>query len=99
MKGIWSPITKSLLEIKHVRASSPFFQLGKHFVYEITVSLFRHSYETVETGDMDVDSFINSEIDNVLNPETDVEEYGQNDDIDTQGPDIEFDPSNPFGVR
>lgn len=96
---MWSPITNSLLEIKYVSATSPFFQLGKHYVYRITVSLFRYSYEDIDTGDANVDAIIDAEIGNILDPSTDVEEYGQNDDVDTEGPEIEFDPSNPFSVR
>lgn len=96
---VWSPITQSLLEIKHVDASSPFFQFGKNYVYRITVSLFRYSYENIDTGDASVDSIIDSEIGDILDPSTEVEEYGQNDALESEGPDIEFDPSNPFSVR
>lgn len=95
---VFMPVTNTILEIKFVDMESPFFEKGKQYVYEIKLEAFEYSYEDVETGDMDLDSILDEL--KVPNQQEDTEEYGQNEDIDTDpNVDIDFDPNNPFGVR
>lgn len=96
---IFMPITNAILEIKFVDHESPFFEKGKQYVYEVKVEAFEFSYESVQTGNHEIDEILD-EMDSVIDPEADTEEYGQNSDIETDtSTDVEFDPTNPFGVR
>lgn len=96
---IFMPITNAVLELKFVDHESPFFEKGKQYVYEIKVEAFEFSYEQIETGDPDIDDVL-GDMDSVLDPETQTEEYGQNDDIENDtSSNISFDPNNPFGAR
>jgi hypothetical protein len=95
---IYMPVTNTLLEVKFVNNESPFFEKGKQYVYELKLETFEYSYEDIQTNDFDIDQ----ELDDMFNPqpETIVEDYGDNDDLDADpAQDINFDPSNPFGVR
>ncbi len=95
---IYMPVTNTLLEIKFVNNESPFFEKGKQYVYELKLETFDYSYEEIQTDDFDIDA----ELDSMFNtqPDTVVEEYGDNDELDSDpAQDIIFDPTNPFGVR
>lgn len=95
---IFMPITNAVLEIKYVDHESPFFEKGKQYVFELKTEAFEYSYEQVETGDPDIDDILSQM--NIDDSITDPEEYSNNDDIDTdERSDIEYDPSNPFGLR
>lgn len=96
---IYMGVTNAILEIKYVEQESPFFEKGKQYVFELKTEAFEFSYENIDTGDVDIDNLIDTEID-VPNQDTNTEDYGDNDDLDTDtSGDIEFDPDNPFGVR
>lgn len=95
---IFMPITNAVMEIKYVDLESPFFEKGKQYVYELKVEAFEYSYESIQTGDTEIDDILqNMKIDDTeLSPEP----YSKNDEIDDgTNNSIVFDPSNPFGVR
>lgn len=52
---IFVPMTQSLFEIKKVDAQSPFYQLGKLFVYKLDCEIFQYSSERLETGVDEID--------------------------------------------
>lgn len=92
---IYLPLTNTYFEIKYVDDESPFFQLGKQYVWEIKCQVFDFSYESFNTGETDVDDNIDIDFD----PATDTEEYGDNDELTTDTQDTtDFDPNNPFRV-
>lgn len=95
---IYFPITKAILEVRFVNLESPFFEQGRQYVYEIKTEMFEFSHEQIDSSVDGIDPDI---LDNILNfdPETETENFGDNDDFDTRiGPQTTFDPSNPFGV-
>jgi hypothetical protein len=53
---IYYPITKGFFEIKYVEHESPFFQLGKNYVFKLSTELFQFNEETFETGEPEVDA-------------------------------------------
>ena len=55
---IYFPITENYFEIKFVNVTSPFYQLGKNFVYELKCDLFEFSSEQIDTGIPDIDEKI-----------------------------------------
>jgi hypothetical protein len=96
---IYVPLTKSFLEIKHVEDETPFYNLGKQYVWEVKTETFEFSYESFATGDVGIDDLINNDILN-FDPETQTEEYGDNDEIQTESDTfVDFDENNPFGVN
>ena len=52
---IYSPITKSLFEIRFVEHEQPFYQLSNLPVYKLQCELFEYSGETIDTGVEGVD--------------------------------------------
>lgn len=96
---IYVPLTKSFLEIKHVEDETPFYNLGKQYVWEVKTETFEFSYESFATGDSNIDDLINNDILH-FDPETETEEYGDNDEIQTETDTfVDFDENNPFGVK
>lgn len=92
---LYLPLTNTYFEIKFVDDESPFFELGKQYVWELKCQTYDFSYEDFATGETDVDD--NIDID--FNPEIDTEDYGHNDDLITDTkPTTDFDPNNPFKV-
>ena len=55
---IYFPVTESYFEIKYVNTTSPFFQLGKNYVFEIKCELFEFSSERIDTGIPEIDDTI-----------------------------------------
>lgn len=95
---LFMPITNAILEIKFVNHESPFFEHGKQFVYELKTETFELSQEEFETGNEGLDDFVKSLM--VDTPATEVEVYGDNDEIETRtDPQVRFNPANPFGVK
>lgn len=95
---LFMPVTNTIFEIKYVENESPFFQQGAQLVYELSVELFELSHETIDSGDVDIDSFIN----NVLNfdPATETDAYGDNAALEDEiQPKTSFNPADPFAVR
>ena len=51
------PLTGGLFEIKFVQHQDPFYQLGKLYVYKLSVELFQYSSERMNTGVSEIDAF------------------------------------------
>lgn len=95
---IFMPITNAILEVKFVDHEDPFFQHGKQYVYKLKCELFDFNNETFNTNDIDIENIIDQV--ELNDPETEVETFGDNDEIQTEtDTSVSFDPSNPFGVR
>lgn len=95
---IFLPLTKSILQINFCEDESPFYELGKQYVWELKTEVFEFSYEDFATGNPEVDSTIAGIVD--YDPATDTEEYGDNDELQAESdPLINFDENNPFGAR
>lgn len=96
---IYIPLTRSILEIKHVEDESPFYELGKQYVWEIKTETFEFSYEDFSTGDTTIDDLINNDMVN-YDTATETEEYGKNDEIQQESDTfVDFNPDDPFGVK
>lgn len=54
---IYFPLTKGLFEIRFVDHDSPFYQIGKLYVYKLSVEQFQYSSEHIDTGLHEVDGF------------------------------------------
>jgi hypothetical protein len=52
---IYFPLTKGFFEIKYVEHENPFFQLGKNYVFKLSVELFQFNEETFTTGEPEID--------------------------------------------
>lgn len=52
---IYFPMTKGFFELKFVEHESPFYQLGKNYVFKMSCELFRYSEEVFNTGERDID--------------------------------------------
>lgn len=95
---LFMPITNAILEIKFVNHESPFFEQGRQFVYELKTETFELSQEEFNTGNQDIDDFVKNLM--VDEPETEVEKYGDNTEIEERtSPQTKWDPNNPFGVK
>lgn len=53
---IFHPFTKGLFEIKFVDNKEIFYQFGKLYTYKLECELFKYSYETLDTGNSEIDS-------------------------------------------
>lgn len=53
---IYLPFTKGLFEIKFVDNKEIFYQFGKLYTYKLECELFKYSFETINTGNSDIDS-------------------------------------------
>jgi len=96
---LYLAVSNSFLEIKHVEDESPFYQLGKQYVWEVKTETFEFSYETFNTGDQNIDDIINNDMVD-YDTETDTEEYGDNEEIQTETDTfVDFDVTDPFGVK
>lgn len=52
---VYFPLTKGFFEIKYVEHESPFFQLGKNYVFKMSAELFQFNEETFNTGEAEID--------------------------------------------
>ena len=52
---IYFPMMEYLFEINFVEDKQPFFQFGKLTTYNLTCEVFNYSYETINTGNSDID--------------------------------------------
>ncbi len=55
---IYFPLSDSLFEIKFVEHESPFYQLGKNYMYELKCELFEPSDEVIDTDIVEIDDNI-----------------------------------------
>lgn len=63
---IYSPITKTLFEVRFVEHEQPFYQLANLPIYKLQCELFEYSGETIDTGVDELNSIINTTIPAVL---------------------------------
>ena len=96
---LYFPLTNALFEIKFVQHQDPFYQLGKLYVYKLSVELFQYASEKIDTGIKEIDKLetlksfdiaINSDVDMPMS-------YGDNSKFQEEALDIIFDTNNPFG--
>ena len=52
---VYFPLTKSFFEIRKVDTETPFFQLGKLFVFTLQTELMQYSSENFDTGVIEID--------------------------------------------
>lgn len=57
---VYFPLTKSFFEIRKTEAQTPFFQLGKLYVYTLQCELMQFSNERFNTGVSEIDTFVDS---------------------------------------
>lgn len=55
---IYVPMTNDYMEIKYVITTTPFFTLGKNYVYEIKCEKLEYSSERIITGIPDIDKVV-----------------------------------------
>jgi hypothetical protein len=68
---IYFPLTSGLFEIKYVQHQDPFYQVGKQYVWKLSVELFQYSSEKIDTGVPEIDIFETLktfDIDTTVNP-------------------------------
>ena len=58
---VYFPLSDSLFEIKFVEHESPFYQLGKNYMYELKCELFEPSDEVIDTSILDIDDNLEDE--------------------------------------
>ena len=96
---LYFPLSNALFEIKFVQHQDPFYQLGKLYVYKLSVELFQYASEKIDTGIKEIDKLetlksfdiaINSDVDMPMS-------YGDNSKFQEEALDIVFDTNNPFG--
>lgn len=96
---LYMPVTNAVLEIKFVEEESPFFEKGKQYVWELKTEAFEYSYEDIVVGDTGIDTILDDMIIDLDASDSPQEPYAKNDDIqDIVEDEIEYDPTNPFGV-
>ncbi len=96
---LYFPLTNGLFEIKFVEHQDPFYQLGKLYVYRLSVELFQYASEKLETGLKEVDVFESlKSFDQNVNSDVDVpNSYGDNNKFLDEKDGIVFNTNNPFG--
>lgn len=102
---MYFPASDGLFEIKFVEHQSPFYQLGKLFVYKLKIELFQYSSERIETDIDEInDIALSMTFDLGSTPlpddvaQTDTRSNRQNSDFkDASVGLINFDEQNPFG--
>lgn len=55
---IYLPFSKGLFEIKFVDNKEVFYQFGKLYTYKLECELFKYSFESINTGNSQIDSTI-----------------------------------------
>ena len=55
---LYFPLAKKFFEIKFVEHENPFYQLGKNYVYSLSVELFQYSEESINTQLDDIDNAV-----------------------------------------
>lgn len=96
---IYFPLSKALFEIKYVESQDPFYQLGKLYVYRLSVELFQYGSEKIDTGIKSIDVFETlKSMDMEQTDDPDFPQiYGDNSKLKEEAKDVLFDTSNPFG--
>ena len=58
---VYFPLGERLFEVKYVEHESPFFQLGKNYVYELKCELFEYEDEIIDTSLDEIDRQVEDE--------------------------------------
>ena len=53
---VWFPLAGKMFEIKYVEHETPFYQLGKQYVWGLQCELFEYSDEDIDTGIAEIDA-------------------------------------------
>ena len=77
---IYLPLSKSIFEIRFVEHESPFYQLSNLPVYKLQCELFEYSGESINTGNTDLDTLINTN--NAIQVSIEVDGINNNNGID-----------------
>jgi hypothetical protein len=94
---IYFPLTNGLFEIKFVNHQDPFYQLGKLYVYKLSVELFQYASERFSTGVEEIDVFESLKtFDDASNTVEVSDSYGDNDNMITHGTAVTFNDLDPF---
>lgn len=96
---IYFPLSKALFEIKYVESQDPFYQLGKLYVYRLSVELFQYGSEKIDTGIKSIDVFEtlkSMDMEQTDDPDF-PQSYGDNAKLKEEAKGVLFDTSNPFG--
>lgn len=96
---IYFPLSKALFEIKYVESQDPFYQLGKLYVYRLSVELFQYGSEKIDTGIKSIDVFEtlkSMDMEQTDDPDF-PQSYSDNSKLKEEAKDVLFDTSNPFG--
>jgi hypothetical protein len=91
-------MTKDLWEIRYVDYEAVFYQLGKNYIWRMTVEKFVYSNEPITTGETEIDAIA---IKHQNNDSTANLPFAKNDEIQAAKPDVvDIDPDdqNPFGI-
>ena len=96
---LYFPLSGALFEIKFVENQDPFYQLGKLYVYRLSVELFQYGSEKISTDIEDIDIFETlKSLDVDVNPDVDEpDSYGDNNKFKDKAASLVWDTSNPFG--
>lgn len=93
---IYIPMTKDLWEIQFVDHEAVFYQLGKNYIWRISVEKFVYSNQPINTGVPEVDR-IADQFKNEDSPANDP--FSKNDVFEDRKNDIiDFSEDNPFGT-
>lgn len=93
---IYIPMTKDLWEIKYVDYEAVFYQLGKNYIWRMTVEKYVNSHATITTGEPEIDQIAPryENNDSVVN-----DPFAKNTVITTKkAPVVETPEKNPFGI-
>lgn len=96
---LYFPLTKSLFEIKFVKHQDPFYQLGRLYVMDLQIELFRYGSEDIRTGDTEIDVFETlATFDVAQQVDVDVpKSFGDNNRFKVEADGIIVHTSNPLG--
>ena len=95
---IFFPLSNRIFEINYVEHENPFYQLGKNYVYKLTVELFEYSFEDFDTDVPIIDSVVEEEDDDLQVAKADnieIAEEGQ--EVLVNESEKTFSDESPFG--
>jgi hypothetical protein len=93
---LYFPLTGGLFEIKFVQHQDAFYQLGKLYVYKLSVELFQYSSEKIDTGIDEIDAFEDLKtFDTTMQPDIQKpDSFGDNTNFESQASGIVITKSN-----
>lgn len=96
---LYFPLSNGLFEIKYVETRNPFYQLGKLYVYSLSIELFQYASEKLNTGIHEIDVFetLKSQDITIQSNVDAPQSYGDNNKFIDEATTVVFDTSNPFG--